>query len=98
MPVELTPDPRLIVNQLSSLSQFNSGPQAFAGAKERALQVANMYASNPQGIHEVLNAAATNTVDTALKRTVILQQVVRDFATRVLPLRLLSTVFSDIPL
>src|SRR5579862_8903379 len=99
MPVELlAPDPKHILNQLTSLSQFNSGPQAFAGAKERALQVANMYASNPEGIREVLNSGAVNTVDTALKRTVILQQAVRDFATRVLPLRLLSTVYSDVPL
>ena len=46
----------------------------------------------------VLNAAATNTVDASLKRVLILNETIRDFATSVLPLRLFSTVFSDTPL
>lgn len=40
----------------------------------------------------------TNTVPTGLKRQVILQEVIVDFARRLLPLRAFSTVFSNIPL
>lgn len=40
----------------------------------------------------------TNTVDTALKRDVILQVVIKDFARRTMPLRLFSTVFENVPL
>ena len=46
----------------------------------------------------VQNAAATNTVDASLKRVAILNEAVRAFATRVLPLRLFATVFSGVPL
>ena len=40
----------------------------------------------------------TNTIDTALKRDVILQVVIKDFARRTMPLRLFSTVFENVPL
>lgn len=40
----------------------------------------------------------TNTVDTALKRDVILQVAIKDFARRTMPLRLFSTVFENVPL
>lgn len=42
--------------------------------------------------------ATTNTLDAALKRVAVLNETIRAFATRVLPLRLFSTVFSDVPL
>ena len=37
-------------------------------------------------------------IDPGLKRVLILQETVRDFAIRVLPLRLFSTVFNNVPL
>lgn len=40
----------------------------------------------------------TNTVDTALKRDVILQQVIKDFARRTMVLRAFATVFENVPL
>ncbi len=40
----------------------------------------------------------TNTIDTALKRDVILQAVIKDFARKLLPLSAFSTVFSNVPL
>ena len=67
-------------------------------AAARAVAVSNIYTKERERLISVMNAAATNTVDSALKRTLILQETVRDFATRVLPLRLFSTVFSNVPL
>lgn len=39
-----------------------------------------------------------NTIDSALKRDVVLQQVIKDFARRTMPLRLFATVFENVPL
>lgn len=39
-----------------------------------------------------------NTIDSALKRDVILQQAIKDFARRTMPLRLFATVFENVPL
>ena len=47
------------------------------------------------GFYEVFN---TNTIDSTLKRDVILQAIIVDFARRTLPLNLFSTVFSNVPL
>ena len=49
-------------------------------------------------VSHVQNAAATNTIDASLKRVACLTEIIRDFATRVLPLRLFATVFSNVPL
>lgn len=40
----------------------------------------------------------TNTIDSTLKQDVILQDIIRDFAKRLLPLRAFSTVFQNVPL
>jgi ATP-dependent protease ClpP protease subunit len=58
-------------------------------AMERAL-VLNRYREK---IGQVLN---TNTIDTNLKRVVILDTMVRDFARRILPLRVFSTSFTNV--
>lgn len=49
-------------------------------------------------LNAVFNAAGDNTIATELKRNVILQTVVKDFARRVLALNQFSTVFSNVPL
>lgn len=48
--------------------------------------------------NRLLPVMNTNTVPTGLKRQVILQEVIRDFARRTMPLRLFSTVFENVPL
>jgi hypothetical protein len=54
---------------------------------------------NWTGSASVQNTAATNTVDSALELVKILNgRPLRAFATRMLPLRLFSTVFSNVPL
>ena len=92
---EIKPDVRTIYNRLETLLPASPSVENEAG---RAIERAQTIAANPDVRHLIMNTAATNTIATGLKRTVILQDVVRDFATRVLPLRLLSTVFSNIPL
>lgn len=72
------------------------GPASVENATHRAREVSRIYTKERERI--VQNVAATNTVSADLKRVFILQEVVRDFATRVLPLRLFSTVYSDVPL
>ena len=74
------------------------GEESLYNSAERSQRVANVYAEARDKILPVMNAAAANTIDVGLKRVMIMQETVRDFATRVLPLRLLSTVFNNVPL
>jgi hypothetical protein len=74
------------------------GQDSLYNAAERSHRVANVYAEARGRILQVMNAAANNTIDAGLKRVLILQEVVRDFATRVLPLRLFCSVFNNVPL
>jgi hypothetical protein len=60
--------------------------------------ITETYANHREGILPVMNTAATNTLDSALKRVRILNETIRAFATRVLPLRLFSTFCSNVPL
>lgn len=73
------------------------GPNAFENAAERGAAIGAIYAENRDKVIAVMNAG-TNTISADLKRTAVLQETVRAFATRVLPLRLLSTVFGNVPL
>ncbi|MDD5141522.1 MAG: hypothetical protein PHY43_14835 [Verrucomicrobiales bacterium] len=73
-------------------------PGALDTAPVRSQIVAAVYAEARDKILPVMNAAATNTIDSSLKRVLILQETVRDFATRVLPLRLFCTSFLNVPL
>ena len=74
------------------------GESAFDTATDRARITSGIYAESRDKIIPVLNAAAVNTIDAGLKRVLILQETVRDFATRVLALRLFSTVFDNVAL
>src|SRR4051812_39404869 len=46
----------------------------------------------------LLQVVNTNTVAAALKRQVILQNIIVDFTRRLLPLNMFSTVFQNVPL
>jgi hypothetical protein len=75
-----------------------AGLDTFESAHDRGRAVANVYAESRGVIHQVMNSASSNVIDPALKRVLILQETVRDFALRVLPLRLFASVFKDVPL
>jgi hypothetical protein len=74
------------------------GQSSFETAHERSHRNSEVYAESRDKILPVVNAAAANSIDAGLKRVLILQETVRDFAVRVLPLRLFSTVFENVPL
>jgi ATP-dependent protease ClpP protease subunit len=81
-------DPKSI--EKAVLNLWGKGVQAAESAMARARQRAAIISANLSRIMPVLN---TNTVSTDLKRTVILQQSIRAFAIKVLPLSAFSTVF-----
>lgn len=60
-----------------------------------AIAVAAFYRKVANRLGPVLN---TNTIPNELKRQVILQEVMRAFAIRIMPLRAFSTVFQSVPL
>lgn len=67
-------------------------------AADRSKRVAAIWSDRRAKIMPVLNAAAVNSVDPGLKRVLILNETVRDFATRMLPIRLFATSFGNVPL
>ena len=76
----------------------NRGEESIENAADRAKRVSEVYSESRAKILQVLNAAAANTIDANLKRVLILNETVRDFARRVLPARLFATVFENVPL
>jgi hypothetical protein len=89
---------QLACGKLTDLAHLSEKPGCVENATELASRRASLWADERERILPVMNAAATNTIDSALKRVAILQETIRAFAIRVLPLRLLSTVFSNVPL
>ena len=88
-------DPR---NTLAALRQYvSTGPGSVSNAAERGQRAAEIWRAERERILPVLNAA-TNTVDSALKRVLILQETVRAFARRMLPLKAFCTSFLNTPL
>ncbi|MDB6017679.1 MAG: hypothetical protein JWR19_2168 [Pedosphaera sp.] len=75
-----------------------SGPKAFDTAATRGNAIGAIYRKERERIMPVMNAAAANTIDAALKRVLILNETVRAFAQRVLPLRAFATNFGNVPL
>jgi hypothetical protein len=75
------------------------GDWAVDSAKDRAADaqfIIGEYGSERAGA--VMNAAANNAIDENLKRVLILNDAVRNFAVRLLPLRLFSTRYENVPL
>jgi hypothetical protein len=91
-------DPRNSIGALTDMARLGESPSAVACAIELGQRRAALWSAERERIMPVLNTAATNTIDASLKRVSVLQETIRDFATRVLPLRLFSTVFSNVPL
>ena len=91
-------DPRNSIGALTDMARLGESPSAVACAVELGQRRAALWAAERERILPVLNLAATNTVDAGLKRVAVLSETIRDFATRVLPLRLFATVFSNTPL
>lgn len=91
---------RNAIKELKTVGISNKGGEhAFETAVDRSQRVAVIYAESRDKIVPVFNAAgAVNTIDAGLKRVLIMQETVRDFATRVLPARLFSTIFGNVPL
>lgn len=67
----------------------------YKGAKNQAIERGNLVAKERNRLIPFLNA---NSVDSGLKRTVILQDVIRAFAVSLMPLRAFSTVFNPVQL
>jgi len=74
------------------------GAKGIETASIRSQNIQQVWLNERAKILPVLNAAASNAIDSTLKRVLILQETVRDFAIRMLPIRLFSTVFNNVPL
>ena len=93
------------IDTVKALSRFNEPIKAWQrGANVEMKTIAHasseraiFFERHAKKILQVL-AAGTNTIDTALKRDVILQVAIRDFAKRLIPLNAFSTVFMNVPL
>ncbi len=74
-----------------------SGPESVNNAAARGAEISRVWRAEREHLLPVLNAA-TNTVDSALKRVAILNESVRAFARRMLPLKAFCTSFLNTPL
>jgi len=93
MQVQITSDPSAIAK---TLHQLNVGSPA--NSVDRARFMASLpEAERRNFVSSVLNAT-TVTIDSALQRVAILNETIRAFATRILPLRLFATAFQNVPL
>ena len=91
-------DPRRTMSLLTDIAKQGERPTAVSNAGELANQRAMIWSAERLAVLPVMNAAATNTIDASLKRVAILSETVRAFAIRLLPLRMFSSVFSNVPL
>lgn len=63
--------------------------------RNRAVAISNTIKKNREKLIGMFN---TNTIDAALQRQIILQDLLRAFATRILPLRAFCSTFTNVPL
>ena len=106
------PETSLPLNSMSpSIQTVSASPEAIAktlhqlnvGSPRNSVDRATFMAALPDHerrnfISAVLNTTTTVTIDSALKRVAILNETIRAFATRILPLRLFATAFQNVPL
>jgi hypothetical protein len=90
-------------NTLAALQKLSvTGLQCAQLSREqhvaRGQTITSIWTRERDRILPVLNAAAANTIDPSLKRVLILNETIRAFAKRVLPLKLFSSVFQNVPL
>ncbi len=96
----ISESPRSVISALERtngpLKAWRAGsridPQTIADC---AIERANIISANRPILESIWN---TNTIDATLKQDVILQDIIRDFANILLPLRAFSTVFQNVPL
>ena len=74
------------------------GQSSYETASDRSRCVSEIYAISRHVILPVVNAASNNAIDVSLKRTLIMQESVRDFARKVIALSALSTVYKNVQL
>ena len=98
MTTQIITDTPSAIAELTKLAKLGETPIAVSNAAEMGSLRAQIWTKEREGITAVMNAAATNTIDASLKRVAVLQETIRDFATRVLPLRLFATRFENVPL
>ena len=65
---------------------------------QRGQTLSGIWSAERERLIPVMNVGSDNAIDPALKRVLCLNENVRDFAKRLLPLRLFSTVFQNTPL
>lgn len=92
----VNPDVQNVLTELENIAKLGRYQQT-SNAPARAAAVGSLYGEHRERILPVLNAG-TNTISADLKRVAILQETIRAFALRLLPLRLFSTVFNNVPL
>ncbi len=92
-------DVRSIMDALrrNIITGVNNADKMVTTATERSVAIAQIFSRERERILPVLNAT-TVTIDSALKRVAILNETIRAFATRILPLRLFATAFQNVPL
>jgi hypothetical protein len=93
---ETAPDPRILIGTITDKAKLTERPDC--AGKQVSNLIDQDYYPNRERINAVMNTAATNTIDASLKRVAVLRETVRAFSTRLLPLRLFSSVFQDAPL
>lgn len=90
-------DPREISKSILNL--WGKGPQTIENARDRGYERATIINREWHRLMPFLNAAtSTHTISSDLKRTAILQQMVRAFAVRVLPLSAFCTTYNGVRL
>lgn len=89
----ITTDTPSVIRTLQSLS-----PGSPSNAIPRSRFISGLPEHERRAFVDYVLNAATNTIDSALKRVAILQPPVRAFATRLAPLRAFATSFQDVPL
>ncbi len=93
--LSVTSDPKHALSHIRAI--LVSGPEAVNNAAARGAEISRIWRNERETLLPVLNAA-TNTVDSALKRVAILNETVRAFARRMLPLKAFCTSFLNTPL
>lgn len=94
----LSEDSRNVVKAMTQhLAKPGDVAGIIGGAPVRNVAIGSIYRKERERLLPVLNAG-TNTISSDLKRVLILNEIVRAFALRVLPLRAFATVFENVAL
>jgi len=97
MPISITNDPAAIAAKLTAM---RCGSPAYSIDRANFMSQLSPDERGAFVAHQLSAPvnATTVTIDSALKRVAILNETIRAFATRILPLRLFATAFQNVPL